>query len=64
MGRLGGFAITCLKSWRLRSLALPGRLTEHARWRELLRLSVGWPSREQFLALLVKLRAIAIALTG
>jgi hypothetical protein len=63
MGRLGGFAITCLKSWRLRFLALPGRLIEHARRREL-RLSVDWPWREQFLALLVKLRALALPLTG
>lgn len=63
MGRLSGFAITCLKSWRLRFLALPGRLTEHAHRREL-RLSVGWPWREQFLALLVKLRALAMPLTG
>ena len=63
MGRLGGFAITCLKSWRLRFLALPGRLIEHARRREL-RLSVDWPWREQFLTLLVKLRTVDIALTG
>jgi len=63
MGRLGGFAITCLKSWRLRFLTLPGRLIEHARRREL-RLSVDWPWREQFLALLVKLRAVVVPSTG
>jgi hypothetical protein len=63
MGRLGGLAITCLKSWRLRFLALPGRLTEHARRREL-RLPVDWPWREQFLGLLVKLRAVSITPSG
>jgi hypothetical protein len=63
MGRLGGFATTCLKTWRLRFLALPGRLIDHARRREL-RLSVDWPWKEQFRTLLVKLRAVAVPSTG
>ncbi len=63
MGRLGSFATTCLKTWRLRFLALPGRLIDHARRREL-RLSVDWPWREQFRTLLVKLRAVAVPSTG
>jgi Transposase DDE domain group 1 len=29
MGRLGGFAIACLKAWRLRFFSLPGRLVAH-----------------------------------
>ena len=33
MGRLAGFAIACLKAWRLRFFALPGRLVEHGRRR-------------------------------
>jgi hypothetical protein len=61
MGRLGGFAIACLKAWRLRYFALPGRLVEHGRRRQL-RLPARWPWREQFLALLTKLRTVSVPL--
>jgi Transposase DDE domain group 1 len=62
MGRLAGFAIACLKAWRLRFFALPGRLVAHGRRRRL-RLPAGWPWRGQFLALLAKLRAVPTLLT-
>jgi hypothetical protein len=62
MGRLGGFAITCLKAWRQRFFSLPGRLVEHSR-RQRLRLPADWPWSKQFLTLLVKLRAVALPLT-
>ena len=62
LGLLGGFAIACLKAWRLRFFAIPGRLVKHSRRRRL-RLPADWPWREQFLALLTKLRAVAVPLT-
>lgn len=62
MGRLGGFAITCLKTWRQRFLALPGRLVQHGR-RRALRLPADWPWQGQFMALLAKLEAVALPLT-
>ena len=62
MGRLGGFAVACLKAWRLRFIALPGRLVEHGRQRRL-RLPADWPWREEFMALLAKLRAVVVPLT-
>jgi Transposase DDE domain group 1 len=62
LGRLAGFAIACLKAWRLRFFAVPGRLVAHGRRRRL-RLPADWPWREQFLALLAKLRAVASPLT-
>ncbi len=60
MGRLGGFAIACLKAWRLRFFALPGRLVAPGRRRRL-RLPADWPWREQFMALLAKLEAVPLA---
>jgi hypothetical protein len=63
MGRLGGFVIACLKTWRTRFFSLPARLVEHARRRGL-RLPANWPWREQFEALLATLRAIPAPLTG
>jgi hypothetical protein len=62
LGLLGGFAIACLKAWRLRFFAIPGRLVKHGR-RCRLRLPADWPWREQFLALLTRLRAVAVPLT-
>jgi hypothetical protein len=62
LARLGDFAVTCLKAWRHRFFALPGRLVQHGRQR-LLRLPVDWPWRAQFLALLTKVRAVAVPLT-
>ena len=62
MGRLGGFAITCLKTWRQRFLALPGRLVQHGR-RRAPRLPADWPWQGQFMALLAKLEAVALPLT-
>jgi hypothetical protein len=44
MGRLGGFAIACLKAWRLR-------------------LPADWPWREELMALLAKLHAVAVPFT-
>jgi len=59
MGCLGGFAITCLKTWRQRFLAVPARLVRHGgRWQ--LRLPRNWPWQEQFLALLAQLRAVVL----
>jgi len=63
MGRLGGFAISCLKAWRQRFFGLPGRLVEHGRRRRL-RLPENWPWRKQFLALLVKLRTLLLPSTA
>ncbi len=62
MGLLGGFAIACLKAWRLRFFSLPGRLVAHGRRRRL-RLPGEWPWRQEFMALLAKLQAIAVPLT-
>jgi Transposase DDE domain group 1 len=61
LGRLGDFAVTCLKTWRHRFIALPGRLVQHGRQRRL-RLLMDWPWRTQFLALLKKVRAVAVPL--
>ena len=61
MGRLGGFATTCLKTWRQRFLALPARLVVHG-GRRRLRLPAHWPWQEQFHALLAKLRAVTLPL--
>ena len=61
IGRLRGFAITCLKTWRQRFFALPGRLGQHGRQRRL-GLPVDWPWRTQFLALLTRVRVVATAL--
>jgi hypothetical protein len=58
MGRLGGFAIACLKTWRQRFLALPARLIVHG-GRQRLQLPAHWPWQNQFHALLVKLRALS-----
>ncbi len=62
MGCLGGFAIACLKAWRLRFFSLPGRLVAHGR-RQRLRLPADWPWKEEFMALLAKLQAVAAPLT-
>jgi hypothetical protein len=62
MGRLAGFADACLKAWRHRFFALPARLVRRGR-RLHLRLPQGWPWREPFLALLTKLRSVALPLT-
>jgi hypothetical protein len=62
IGRLGEFAVTCLKAWRQRFFALPGRLTAHG-GRQHLRLPLNWPWQEQFMALLAKLRAVVVPLT-
>ena len=61
MGRLGGFAIACLKAWRLRFFSLPARLVVHGRQRRL-RLPADWPWREEFMALMAKLQAVAVPL--
>ena len=61
MGRLAGFAITCLKAWRLRFFSVPARLVAHGRQRHL-RLPVDWPWREEFTALMAKLQAAAPSL--
>jgi hypothetical protein len=61
-GRLGDFAVTCLKTWRQRFFALPGRLVQHGRQRRL-RLPLDWPWRTQFLALLARVRAVAVLTT-
>jgi Transposase DDE domain group 1 len=58
LGRLGDFAVTCLKTWRARFFAVPGRLVQHGRQRWL-RLPVDWPWRKQFLGLLTRVRAVA-----
>jgi hypothetical protein len=57
LGRLGGFAIACLKAWRTRFFSLPARLVEHGRRRRL-RLPAHWPWKEQFTSLLTILRAL------
>ena len=62
VGRLGGYAITCLKTWRLRFFSLPGRLVAHGRQRRL-RLPEDWPWRTEFIALMAKLHAIVLPLT-
>jgi len=62
MGRLAGFAGACLKAWRHRFFALPARLVRRGR-RLHLRLPRGWPWRDEFLALLNKLRTITPPLT-
>ena len=62
MGRLGGFAIACLKAWRHRFFSLPGRLVAHGRRRRL-RLPADWPWRKEFMALLSKLQAVVVPLT-
>lgn len=62
IGRLGAFAITCLKTWRQRFFALPGRLVQHGRQRSL-RLPVDWPWQAQFSALLTRVREVAAPLT-
>jgi hypothetical protein len=59
MGRLGSFAITCLKTWRQRFLAVPARLVTHG-GRRRLRLPMHWPWQQQFLALLATLRTVAL----
>jgi hypothetical protein len=61
LGRLSDFAGTCLKAWRHRFFALPGRLVQHGRRRRL-RLPLDWPWRTQFLTLLAKVRAVAVPL--
>jgi Transposase DDE domain group 1 len=62
LARLGDFAVICLKAWRHRFFALPGRLVQHGRQRRL-RLPVDWPWRAQFLTLLARVRAVAVPLT-
>jgi DDE family transposase len=59
MGRLGGFAIACLKAWRLRFFSLPARLAVHGRRRRL-RLPADWPWREKFLILMARLHTIVV----
>jgi Transposase DDE domain group 1 len=59
MGRLGGFAIACLKAWRLRFFSLPARLAVHGRRRRL-RLPAEWPWREKFLILMARLYTIVV----
>jgi hypothetical protein len=59
MGRLGGFAIACLKAWRLRFFSLPARLAVHGR-RGRLRLPVDWPWREEFQILMARLHTIVV----
>ena len=63
MGRLGGFAISCLKTWRERLLTLPGRqLVQHGRRRGL-RLPADWPWQGPFMALLARLQTVALPMT-
>jgi Transposase DDE domain group 1 len=63
MGRLAGFAVACLKAWRHRFFSLPARLVRRGR-RLHLRLPADWPWRDQFLALLAKLRTVVVHLTA
>ena len=48
-----------MKTLRQRYFAVPGRLTRSARRRSLA-LPVAWPWREQFMAALIRLRALPL----
>jgi len=62
MGRLAGFPVACLKTWRHRFLSLPARLVHRGRGLRL-RFPRGWRWQAAFLTLLTRLRAIALPLT-